>query len=83
MKTVPSLRQRHAGGGLRLGERGREVARDAHHLAGGAHLGAEQRVGALEAVERQHGLLDGDVLAEADALALLRQLEVARCARRA
>ena len=59
-------RQRHAGGRLRLGERGREVAGDAHHLAGRAHLGPEQRVGAVEAVERQHRLLDRDVVAEAE-----------------
>ena len=54
-------RQLRAGRGLGLRERGREVGRDAHHLAGGAHLRAEQRVGAGEAVERQHGLLDRDV----------------------
>ena len=34
--------QRTVGGGLALGERGAEVAVDAHHLAGGLHLGAEQ-----------------------------------------
>ena len=56
-----AVRQRGAGGGLRLGERGLEVGRDAHHLAGRAHLGAEQRVGAEEAVEGQDRLLDGDV----------------------
>ncbi len=66
-------RQRHAGGGLGLGEGGREVARDPHHLAGRAHLGAEQGVGALEAVERQHRLLDRDVLAEAHPLPAARQ----------
>ncbi len=60
-------RQRHARGGLRLGERGREVARDPHHLAGRAHLRAEHRVGALEAVERQHRLLHRDVLADSPA----------------
>ena len=54
-------RQLRAGGGLRLRERGREVARDPHHLAGRAHLGPEQRVGAGEAVERQHRLLDAHV----------------------
>ena len=78
-----AARQRHAGGGLRLGERGREVARDAHHLAGRAHLRAEQRVGALEAVERQHRLLDRDVIAEAEPFALARQLELGDRARRA
>lgn len=33
-------------GDLRLGKRGRELLVDAHDLAGGAHLGAQQRVGA-------------------------------------
>ena len=61
MKTVPLVGQLRAGGRLRLRERGREVARDAHHLAGRAHLRPEQRVGAGEAVERQHRLLDADV----------------------
>src|SRR3712207_8529953 len=52
-----------------LGEGGREVAGDPHDLAGGAHLGAEDRVDVGEAVERQHRLLHGDVVelaAEAD-----------------
>ena len=57
-KTVPRGRQRDARRGLRLGERGREVLGDAHDLAGRAHLRAEQPVGAVEAVERQHRLLD-------------------------
>ena len=48
---------------LRLGERGREVGADAHDLAGRAHLRPEQRVRAGEAVERQHRLLDRDVVA--------------------
>ena len=52
MKAVPLDGQRGAGRRLGLGERGREVARDPHDLAGGAHLGPEDRVGALEAVER-------------------------------
>ena len=84
----PAVGQRRAGRGLRLGERRREVARDAHHLAGRAHLRAEHRVGALEAVEGQHRLLDADVagghrvggqrevrdaLAEHDAAGHLRQ----------
>ena len=68
-------RQRAAGGGLRLGERGREVARDPHHLPGGAHLRAEHRVGALEAIERQHRLLDRDVVAEAEPFPLARQVQ--------
>ena len=46
---------------LGLGERGREVGGDAHHLAGGAHLRAQQGVGPGEAAERQHRLLDADV----------------------
>ena len=76
MKAVPCAWQRHAGGGLRLGERGREVARDPHHLAGRAHLRAEHRVGAVEAVERQHRLLDRDVLAIAEPLPAGGQAEV-------
>ena len=83
MNAVPAQRQRRAGGGLRLGEGGREVARDAHHLAGGAHLGPEHGVGALEAVEGQHGLLDGDVVAEAEPFALAGQPERGDAARRA
>ncbi len=67
--------QRRAGGGLGLGERGGEVARDAHHLAGGAHLGPEHRVGAVEAVEGEHRLLDRDVVAEADAFVAGGQIE--------
>ena len=62
MKTVPSREQGDARGGLRLPERGREVARDAHHLAGGLHLRAEHGVGAGEPCERQHRLLDRDVV---------------------
>ena len=46
-----------------LGERQAEGAVDAHHLAGRAHLGAEDRVGVGEAVERQHRLLHRDVAA--------------------
>ncbi len=44
----------------------------AHHLAGGAHLGPEQRVGAGEAVEREHGLLDRHVVPAR----ILRQVHV-------
>ena len=66
----------HAGGGLGLGEGGGEVAGDTHDLAGGAHLGAEHGVGSVEAVEGQHGLLDGDVLAVAHALPALGQAEL-------
>ena len=61
MKAVPAAGSARAGRGLGLGERRREVAGDAHDLAGRAHLGAEHRVGAGEAVERQHGLLDRHV----------------------
>ena len=49
--------QRLAGGAGRLREGGGEVGADAHHLAGGAHLGPEQGVGAGEPRERQHRLL--------------------------
>ena len=73
-------RQRGARGGLRLGERGLEVAGDPHHLAGRAHLGPEQRVGAVEAVEGQHRLLDGHV---APAHRVGGQVELRRSTRRA
>ena len=39
----PRVRQRPAGGALGLGERGREVGRARHHLAGRAHLRARAR----------------------------------------
>jgi len=67
-------RQGRAGGGLGLGERGREVPGHAHHLTGGAHLRAEARVEAVEAVERQHGLLDRNV---ADRRTLVGEVEIA------
>ena len=54
--------QRHAGSGHRLAERRRERLGDAHDLAGGLHLRTELGVGAGEPAERQHGLLDADVL---------------------
>ncbi len=52
-----------------------EVAVEAHHLAGGTHLGSEQNVDGLadrgaEALERQHRLLHGDLLAEAHIAAI-------------
>ena len=57
-------RVRHAavGGDLALGERDGERLVDAHHLAGGAHLGSEHRIDDLpcrgpEALERQHRFL--------------------------
>ena len=65
--------QRQPSRGLRLREGAGKVASDPHHLAGGAHLHAQQRVGALEAVERQHRLLHGHVIAMAEAFALARQ----------
>ena len=80
MKAVPAGGQRGAGRRLGLGEGGREVARDPHDLAGGAHLGPEDRVGALEAVEGQHRLLDADVIG---AHRLLGQRRGRRSARRA
>ena len=74
----PLARQRHTGGRLGLGERRGEVARYAHHLARRAHLRAEHGVGALEAVERQHRLLDRHVLAVAHPLPALRQASMSR-----
>ena len=57
-----ALGQRVADGQLRLRERRREVARDAHDLAGGLHLGAEHRVGAGEAAEGHDGFLHAEML---------------------
>ena len=74
-----AVREPRARRGLRLRERGREVGGHAHHLAGRAHLRAEQRVGAGEAVEREHRLLDRDVRARG----VLGQVQLARAARRA
>jgi hypothetical protein len=67
--------QRRAGGGLGLGKGGGEIARDAHDLAGGAHLRTEHRVGAVEAVEGEHRLLHRDVVAEADAFVAGGEIE--------
>ena len=53
----PAGGQWPAGGPLRLRERGREVGRRRHHLTGRAHLGAEHRIAAGEAREREHGRL--------------------------
>ena len=58
-----SRRELVAGRGLALGEGQPEAAVDAHHLAGGAHLGPEQGVRVGEAGEREHRLLDADVAA--------------------
>ena len=52
--------QRLAGGALGLGEGLGEAPAQAHHLTGRPHLGAEHRVGAGEAREREHRLLDRD-----------------------
>ena len=55
-------RQRPAGGALGLGEGGRKVGPDPHHLSGRAHLRPERRIGAEEALEGQHRRLHADVL---------------------
>ncbi len=65
MNTRPGVRQPAEGRSLGLGEGGREVHVEAHHLAGRAHLRAEHGVDHLpvrgpEPAERQHGLLDRD-----------------------
>ena len=54
-------RQRAVGGDLRLGERHPERVGDAHHLAGRAHLRAEDQVDALQLAEGEHRLLHRDV----------------------
>ena len=61
--TVPDSGRMMPDADLALGEGDGEVAVDAHDLARGAHLGAEDGVDAGEAGEREHGLLDGDVAA--------------------
>ncbi len=58
-------------GELALGERVREVAVEAHDLAGGTHFRSEQHVDGLaersaESLERKHGFLDGHLLATMD-----------------
>ncbi len=63
--ATPFDRQAAVGGELGLGERRAERRVDAHHLAGGAHLGAEHVVDTAsldgaEPLEREHGLLDRD-----------------------
>ncbi len=63
MKTVPSWRQLVAGAELRLGEGAAEIAVEAHHLAGRFHLRPEDDVDAGEAGEREHRLLDRDMIA--------------------
>ncbi len=62
MKTVPAKRQLEAGADLALGEGAAEILVEPHHLAGRAHLGAQNGVDAGEAREGQHCLLDRDVL---------------------
>ena len=51
----------NAGRQKRLAERARERRRDAHHLAGRAHLGPEDGVDAGELREREDDLLHRDV----------------------
>ena len=77
-KTVPVQRQADAGAELRLGEGAAEIAVDAHDLAGRFHLRPEDDVDAGEAGEREHRLLDRDVVAGAR----LVSSEVARASRR-
>ena len=76
MNAVPSLGSGTPAAACAFGEGGGKVARDPHHLAGGAHLRAEHRVGALKPVERQHRLLHRHVLAVAHALPPGRQIHV-------
>ena len=86
--TVPLGRQAAVRGILALRERRREVAVDAHDLAGGAHLRAEHRVDDVallgaEALERQHGLLHRDRRVQRHARAVaLGQQPLGRSARR-
>ena len=54
-------RERVVARDLRLEERGAERVGDPHHLARGAHLGAEHGIELAELVEREHRLLRRDV----------------------
>ena len=60
-KTVPAVGTQVAGAELALGEGDGEVAVEAHHLAGRAHLRAEQHVDAGEAGEGEDRFLDRDM----------------------
>src|SRR3546814_5817362 len=60
--TLFRSRRADAGGFLRARERGAEAAAHAHHLAGGAHFRAEDRVHALELGEREDRLLHAVVV---------------------
>ena len=59
--TVPASRQLHAGAELGLGEGALEAGIEAHDLAGGFHLRAQDRVDVGEAGEREHRLLHRDM----------------------
>ena len=61
MNTRPCVRQPDARRELRLDERLGEGLADAHHLAGGLHLRAEDRVDAGELDEREHRFLHREV----------------------
>ena len=72
------------GGELALGEGVREVTVEAHDLTGGTHLRSEQHVDGLaqrgaEALERQHGFLDGHLLATVDVTTVAREAAAGRC----
>ena len=67
-------RKRPAGGSLRLGEGGRQVACAGHHLACRAHLGPEHGVRAGEAGKRQHRRLHAHLRGPRR-----RQSELAQC----
>ena len=69
MNTVPSSGSCAPAAAWALANAVGKSRGDPHHLAGRAHLGPEQRVGAGEAVERQHRLLDADVAARRSARA--------------
>ncbi len=76
-KTVPLLGTPRAAAELAFGESDIEVAVDAHHLAGRFHLRAEHGVDLVaEAREREHRLLDADMVGAAG-------LEVLRLERKA
>jgi hypothetical protein len=82
MNTHPVVGKRSPAASWRLGERQPERQVDAHDLAGGAHLGTEHRIGVGEPVERQHRLLDRDVVAGDRRLQQPPRAEAARAMRR-
>ena len=58
----PALRQDHPGAEQGLGECDVEIAIDSHDFARALHFRSEDGIGAREAREGEHGLLDRDII---------------------